>query len=307
MVERKLRLHIYPKATFRQRQSWEVNNVPFGDSGMARHVELVGPDDAEFFYMGQFHYEETLRDGVRLERFPFLEQYPERHIADIEGDWDHRRLDPIFWKCVLMMACHSPSLPGKTIFVRAFDSPYLILSMLDRQERFPFMQERTRLGFRGVIGNHWSRLLLLAYMMKWNFPCNWIDHIFILGIDPSGMIDYEKFMLEFGLALSPRGVGNGSLRFYEACFYNCVPVVVSDHGVVGDDYYDTSFIWRMSLEWSEEELRSSFHRLLTASFDELRGRADAARVYFDRVVRSYYDDPTGFFLQWLVRRGLWIS
>lgn len=309
---KRLRLHIYPDASPHKCDTVEYpeyrNTVPLGPMGLFNYVDLVGPDQAEFFYMGQFHYEETMRSGgFHLERFPHLSRCPERHIVDIEGDWDHKHIEPVLWQCVLMMVTSSRDLPGKNIFTRTANSR-LLVSQTRRHQHYPFTPERVRLGFRGSLTHHWVRILLYAYTLKWGLPCDWVHHLFGFGDTSPGSQetrDYEDFMASHGLALCPRGVPDASVRFYEACFYSCVPVIVGNHGVVGDDYYDTSFIQRIHPEAGEQEMRRSLTELLSAPFDELKRRGNAARAYFDDVIRRYYQDPTALLLRFLVRRGLW--
>ncbi len=307
----KVRMHIYPMGTPHGQDVGSgpqefINTVPLSQKGIAQHIEVVDPQDADFFYMGQFHNQDVGSQGFRLERFPHLQACPEKHIADIEGDWDlaSQRLDPIFLKCILTTSCQDRgTLPNAMI--RPCCSR-ILAALLNRYEQYPFVPGRVGMGFRGGITHHWSRLLLMAYLMRNRIPAIFypvMGGLGAVGTEPGSPMakEYEMFMHQFGLALCPRGGGEHSVRPYEASFFSCIPIIVGHCGLLGEDHYDTSFAWYISHLSSECEFMAMFHSILTSPFEELVKRANAARLYFDKVVRDYFKDPTDYFIRWLVR------
>lgn len=310
---RKIRMHVYPEAKLpdlRTTEEWPeyADTLPFNKKSIAQHIECVEPRDAEFFYMGAIRNDDVSEEGFRLERFPYLTECPERHIANIDGDWDHREreptLDPVFRKCILIMSSHNRSMYPNAM-VRPCCGP-LLHHLLKQFPIFPFPPERAVFGFCGGILNHWSRLVLLGWIKKNQIPSVTLPQIGgrgASGIFPgsSEAMLYELNMRDCGLALCPRGSGEHSIRFYEACFFMCVPILIGDCGVVGDDYYDTRFIWQISPLASEYDTMQFLHHIIKEPLDKMRARAVAARIYFDNVVRVYFKDPTAYFLRWMVR------
>ena len=58
---------------------------------------------------------------------------------------------------------------------------------------------------------------------------------------------FEELMKECTFALCPRGCGHDSARFFEACFFQRIPIVIGDNILFGQlDGIDLSFCYRIS-------------------------------------------------------------
>lgn len=310
---RKIKLYIYPKAELQlpdqRNNDWMVDGgAPFSPRGLRDYVEQVSPQEAEFFYMGRFAYSLFQKGAYKVEYFPHFQECPERHILDLEGDWDSNKLPVAFDNVILTAGVFSKPLRDRKVCVRSFFHPLLISMARDRFETYEFTKDHLKLGFRGCLNNHWLRILLLGYFAKWGIPSSIVHHTFGFGdisLKSPEIRDYEAFMLQNRLALCPRGVPDCSMRVYEACFYTCVPIVFSDQLFVGGDYYDMSFLYQISANADEKDLKEFLLGVLNTPFEKLRERAYAARAYFDKVMRPYHNNPTEFFLNYLIRHGIW--
>ena len=114
--------------------------------------------------------------------------------------------------------------------------------------------------------------------------------------------DYIETMKNNLISLCPRGSGIDSVRLIESCYYTRVPVLISDHDyfLVGEDEYDLDFVYRITgKDLTPEELDEKLNMIYDTPISELKDRAFAAREYFDTVIRSYFEDPTEYFQNWL--------
>jgi hypothetical protein len=82
-----------------------------------------------------------------------------------------------------------------------------------------------------------------------------------------------------------------------------VPVIISneDFYQVGEDEYDTSFIFKVIGDLSPKDMANELVTIYNTNINELKERGDAAKNYFDTVIKEYFKDPTLFFINWLKR------
>lgn len=309
----KIKVYVYPEASL---PKWpdgsEYQNSdcqPFSPVGIAKYVEQVSPEEADYFYMGSFYYVESMKGKYdwNLERFPYLDKCPERHLVDLEGDWDLRELHPAIRKCLITIIDYDqPVSSSPNVFIRGLWPPTLLPLLTKCRDKFEFTPDRVRFGFKGNI-NNWVRMLLPAYFGKWDMDVDYFHHH---GVNRFHEVkDYENFFMRNGLALCPRGcietTVNTTMRFFEACFFTCVPIVVADRipRLMGDDHWDTDFFYYINCCLSECEMREAFEKILATPFEELQRKAMKARQYFDVVWRFYYGDATGCYVRWLKWKG----
>ena len=89
----KKKLFIYPNA---RKHDHDVNNtglannlyntVPMSEKGIEDYFVITGPDEAEYFYMGQFS--QDVRDTANLfpKDFKYFKGNEAKHICDIDGE-----------------------------------------------------------------------------------------------------------------------------------------------------------------------------------------------------------------------------
>ena len=120
----------------------------------------------------------------------------------------------------------------------------------------------------------------------------------------NAQMQYKSTMQNNIISLCPRGSGIDSVRLLESCYFTRVPVLISDHDyyILGEETYDTSFCFRICKENMHPDfLRQELQKIYETPIEELRHRAIEARKYFEVVVREYFDDPTFFFIGWLLK------
>ena len=83
----KPKVYFYPgsRDPFTQEKAGYADCIPFSPQGIERWVEQTeNPDEAQFFYCGQFHDKDAWK--LSPNRFEFFQGRESKHIADIEGD-----------------------------------------------------------------------------------------------------------------------------------------------------------------------------------------------------------------------------
>ena len=104
------------------------------------------------------------------------------------------------------------------------------------------------------------------------------------------------------LSLCPRGSGIDSVRLIETCYYNRVPILISDYDyyLVGETSSELDFVYRITgHDLTPDKITEQLQKIYDTPIDELHDRANAARKYFDTTIRKYFNDPTKYFLEWL--------
>src|SRR5688572_23291235 len=98
-----MKLYLYPDAPTSLKyyeQYGYPDCVPFSYWSLARGIKDLtptqSPEDADLFYCGFFH--DSDRGLITPERFPWLQEYPEKHILDKEGDWGNCELPDWLWE-----------------------------------------------------------------------------------------------------------------------------------------------------------------------------------------------------------------
>jgi hypothetical protein len=178
----------------------------------------------------------------------------------------------------------------------------------NRSEEFEFPDNK-KFGFRGYM-NHGCRAIMV-YALHTSPELEKEMHVNRTWAGPSEIgskvqEDYIDTMLANGLSLCPRGSGIDSVRLLESCYYNRVPILISDldYYLVGEDYYDTSFVFRIcDIEMTPDKVAEKLKEVYNLPLEELENRASAAKKYFDDVIRVYFEDPTKFFLEWLGKKN----
>ncbi|MBM4053784.1 MAG: tetratricopeptide repeat protein [Planctomycetes bacterium] len=307
----KLKVYIYPNAkpvNCDDNPNF-ANTAPLSKQGLFTWIDVVEPEDAEYFYMGQTT-DSTIHE-FDINKFAYFNGNEERHIIDIEGDWHNLYLDqvhPYLKKSIVTISGNASCQPIKNwnVCTRPPFS-YLLADILkNRHERFSFPNKNT-FGFKGCIDRGMIRIKVANAIKLANLNCEYIINQQWFGRtekDHPEVKKYEQFMLKHLFALCPRGTGHDSIRFYEACFFERVPVVISDSLIAGEDYYNMSFLFRISAKSSEKEIAAELKRISEIPLSEAIERGKMARQYFEDVIRTYYNDPTKYFITFLNRNQL---
>jgi len=303
-----MKLYRYPQASPHNIDDGPYRNcVPLGIDGLEKHCTIVNdPEEADYFHVGQIREDSTIKlyesDGSEFEYFKGNEH---RHIVDMEGEggWD---IPEWMRKCILTTMGPLKKYNYYKLFTRpCFSSLMIDCSKDDRQFDFP---SKPGFGFRGCL-NHPTREVLFKALKEPDLDNKRIRREAYMtpgwfGPAPSRSephLIFEELMLKHPLSLCPRGAGIASTRVIETCFYGRIPVVVSDEDFyqVGEDIYDTSFMFKIIGDLSPTEMANELISIYNTNIGELKERGDAARDYFDNIIKKYFEDPTLFFINWL--------
>lgn len=307
-----MNVYFYPWArdpTMHEKAGY-VDCVPFSPQGIERWITSVDdPAEAELIYAGQFH--DTVSWRLSPGRFEHWEQYPEKHVFDIEGDWRDKEIPDWLRPAVLIAMNARPKHRDWRLMVRPGSSKLLVCLARERQRLsvpVPDMTSRL-LWFRGQKDSGGLRVRLLKILSTQ--PQSQITHDIAFyahwsaGADLADAVvrDYEGRMASSPFVLAPGGEGWGAtLRMYEACYFGCIPIVVSDCQVMEEP--GAGFMVRLSPYWADERLLEAFQKTVEMSQSEIEERGNKALIYWNDVVVPYFMDPTAFFIQWLGGRGL---
>ena len=114
------------------------------------------------------------------------------------------------------------------------------------------------------------------------------------------VIDYCKLMLQSTFALCPSGTGVDSVRFFEACFFSRIPVVVSDSFTMGHEYNkDKPFYFQVNPHNSIDEMVKNLTQIENTPIHKLKEMGYNSKEFFESEIRGYFQNPTLRFIEWL--------
>jgi hypothetical protein len=309
---KKVKLYLYPNAQPHDHDSsgFCENSVPFSKKGIEDHCVLVGPEDADYFYMGQLNNDRGDLISKTPKDFKYLIGNENKHICDIEGEggFEVSNRHPIpkwLWNSVITTMGPLKSYSHiKYLFTRPTFSHLLLDIINNKSEEFDF-PENNSFGLRAFL-NHKIRALLV-YVLHKSPEYNKELHVNKKweGLSNVGSNIQQEFistMLNNSISLCPRGSGIDSVRLIESCYYNRVPVLITDYDyyMFGEDRYDTSFCYRIcEKNMDPEYLKNELDKIYNTPNEILKEKADQAKEYFETIVRNYFDDPTLYLLRWL--------
>ena len=303
----KLKLYVYPNAKghVHDQNPKYVNCIPLSKKGIEDHCELVGPEEADYFYMGQFA---DVNNRPTPEEFQYFEGNEERHIVDLEGEggilipeWLHGSI--ITTNGPLKKYSHI-----KKLFVRPTFSHLLLDIVNGEPEQFDIPEEKS-FGFKGL-PNHAVRYLLFSSLYQthkhWHLPVHiYPNNVWGGPMDEGSDLrtEYTKLMTDHMFSLCPRGIGIDSVRVIETCYFNRVPIIITDeeYFLVGEGKMNVEdFAYKVMVpDLSEQDLIDQLTEIHNKPVEEIKQKSNNARIYFDTVIRDYFSDPTKEFINWL--------
>lgn len=298
-----LTIYLYPNSIPHLHDTVEEykNIVPFSLGIINNYCKITNdPLNCDYFYIGQWHDQIT----PDFRQFPYLDKYPEKHIIDIEGDGTNRNIPNSLFSSILTINSLNKgllSLLKKKPYVRPTFSKLLVDCAKNRYDRFTL--GKRSFGFIGLSDPWGVRHRMAKILNNLN-----INKEIILRNDWNGLTHkdspivkkYEELMMRNSFALCPRGAGEDSVRFYEACFFERVPVIIGNNILPGElDGYDVSFAFRINYDESEQNQMTKFLQIYSISDDEILERSIRARKYFEDIIRPQIQKPTERFIKWL--------
>ena len=308
---KKINLYVYPKANPHDHDSTEhcKNTVPFSKKGIEDHCILTTPDKADYFYMGQLNNDRGDLTRYKSTHFQYFKGNEDRHICDIEGEGgfeaSHRSPIP-GWLHNSIITTMGPLKRYDNIdllFTRPTFSHLFMDIIRNQRSGFDFPSKKS-FGMRAFL-NHKIRALTLYVMHKSDFDKEIHVNRKWQGLSDIGSKTQKEFvdtMLNNSISLCPRGSGIDSVRFFESCYYNRLPVIITDYNYMlfGEDHYDMDFCYRVhNPNMSPEYLLEELTKIYDSPWQDMKDRSQMGKEYFETIVRDYFQDPTAYFLRWL--------
>jgi hypothetical protein len=308
---KKINLYLYPNANPHDHDTTEhcKNTIPFSKKGIEDHCVLTTPDKADYFYMGQLNNDRGDLMKFSPKDFPHFYGNESKHICDIEGEggFESSNRHPIpEWLHDSIITTMGPLREYEKIdylFTRPTFSHLFMDIVKNHHDSFDFPSKKS-FGMRAFL-NHKIRALTLYVMHNADFNKEIHINRKWEGLSHIGSDTQKEFidtMLNNSISLCPRGSGIDSVRFFESCYYNRLPVIITDYDYLlfGEDHYDMGFVHRIhKTDMSPEHLLQELTEVYDSPWEDMRDRALLGKQYFETIVREYFEDPTAYFLKWM--------
>jgi hypothetical protein len=270
------------------------NTVPFCRKGIEDNFEITSkPSEADIFYMGQF----SEGKFYGLDKFYQLDEYPDSHVCDIEGDWFNVSLpDQVLSKCLFTI--NGLKNEYKHNLDRMFIRPTFSKNLMNllNQDSECVVNHNRKFTFIGFNDPYSIRLRLKKFLED-KYPDN-TDIVITnkwLGSSDS-KDDHKAFnnkILSGTFSLCPRGTGVDSVRFLESCYHGRIPIVISDNVCFGYDF-PVNFYFQTN---PNENYDKFFYDIFNLTDDQIEEYSHNAKRFFNHYVRLYFEDPTKFFMR----------
>ena len=107
-------------------------------------------------------------------------------------------------------------------------------------------------------------------------------------------------MLQNTFALCPSGTGVDSVRFFEACFFSRIPVVISDSFTMGKEFNKNKFFYfQIDPNNSISKIAEDLKEIEQTPLQKLEEMSYNSKEFFESKIRKYFEDPTLRFIEWL--------
>lgn len=297
-----MNLFIYPQVEKPVHDTIEgfYGTTPFGGDGIKDHFTITDdPKKADLFWMGQHKDIEEWK--LHPNRFPHLQKYPDKHVVELEGDWRDLRFPHWLHDCLIVTGNWNLDRHGMDwkIFVRPIMSPLLMQLVKDPPEyeppterKFWFRGQRDSLGVRDKL---YRALEIAGVPYEFEFNDKWM--VYAPDDDPL-RISYIESMKRNAFALCPRGEGQATCRFYEACAFGRIPIVIADSMFVGHGVWPWQILENDSVGSMAIAIRTIWNREDKILNWLSREHEIYVQSYFSGVVLPYFRDPTQAFLDW---------
>lgn len=277
--------------------------TPFRDGAETVIEKTDNPYGADLLFAGQFH--DTEKWKLNPNRFAYFKDSEDRHVFDLDGDrWP---VIPEWLRGSLLSGMNGKPIHKEWRFMARPGSSQSLVRIATKEPPGFVPPKNKTLWFRGQPDSGGLRKRLASIVEAMDVESDiQFNNFWGAGVpeDSSVKIEYEKRMRESAFVLSPGGEGWGAtLRMYEACYYGCVPIIISDCLIAWEDYTDTSFMVRISPDLPDDKIADAIKAVYDEPDDAIEDRCRMASMYFDHVVRRYFRNPTEFFLAWLEKKG----
>ena len=299
----KLKIYVYPNAQKHVQDTIETkysNTIPFSRDGIAKNCELVSPDAADYFYMGQI----TCGTAAPEQKdFKYFEGNEHRHIIDCEGDWFNKSIPEWLNNSLVSLSGVKKEYAGMNIFIRPALS-FLLIDLIRQKRNLKTTFENNRVfSFKGFQDPRGVRVKTAQACNMSGVKNNIIFNNRWQGKSVPGSkmtSDYCKLILQNTFSLCPAGTGVDSVRFFEVCFFSRIPIVVGENCTMGHDFNkDNPFYFQIDPYLPIDEIANRLKEIDQISDEQIKQMSINSKRFFDEVLVQYFHDPTKSFIKWL--------
>jgi len=300
---KKIKLYIYPNAKQHVQDNMakeNYNTVPWSEQGIKNHCEIVSSDEAEYYYMGQVSCGLSMPDKSE---FKYFDGNEESHIIDFEGDWFQKSIPDWLKNSLISVSGVKKEYENIKIFPRPAVS-HLLLDIIRNNRKIKHTFESNKsFGFKGFPDPRGIRIKtakaceLAGVKTDIHFNQAWQGKA-----HPNSQVvsEYCKLMLQNTFALCPSGTGVDSVRFFEACFFSRIPIVVSDSFTMGHEFNKNKpFYFQVDPHNSTDRIAKELNEIEKTSLHKLKEMSYNSKEFFEINMRKYFEDPTLRFIEWL--------
>ena len=307
MPDNKLKTYIYPNARTHVQDDIEekyFNTVPFSKIGIEKHCEIVKPEKADYFYMGQIT---CGTKSPNIEDFKYFAGNEDKHIIDCEGDWFNKDIPSWLDKSLISLSGVKKKYSDMKIFTRPALS-YLLIDIIrnNRKVRHTFENNRV-FAFKGFQDPRGIRIKSAEACKMAGVKTNIVFNNGWQGKSTPGSkitSDYCKLILQNTFSLCPSGTGVDSVRFFEVCFFSRIPVVVGENFTMGHEFNKQSpFYFQIDPYLPIDSIATKIREIEQTSEDKLKEMSFNSKKFFEENIRNYFDDPTKSFIDWIKLNG----
>jgi len=296
-----MKLYIHPKSKLCSQElefSLYEKYVPLTRINILKHINrTTNIEDSDYIFLGQ------ICEGQQIsqEFVDLCNKYKRKVIVDIEGDFGSSLFHSCFKQVTTCAGGPDKTWGLENCFVRPHLSKVLI-ELYEQEYSSKHTSEKSiNFFFQGQV-NVLNRVKMIE-----SFVESKIENI-VFKLQPTWGAnksvkdsDYCQTMSDNLLSLCPRGVGGSSIRLYESCYFGCVPIVLGCDRMMAEDYYDTSFAFKLEDYNNKNEILKLIKIINQTDKQSLIERGLKAKKYYNDIVKPYLTDPMSEFINWLQR------
>ena len=282
--------------------------VPFSKINLEKKYSITSNiKEAEYFYMGQFT---CMGKQFIKNEFKYFDQFPKKHICDIEGDWTYNFIaKEILQNCII--TTNGAKKEYQAYYDRIFIRPTfskLLANLVKKYKKIEYKPVYNRVfSFKGFADPHGVRTRMAKLITRSNIGSdiefNDMWHGNTLS-NTAVVSEYMKKIYSNTFSLCPRGSGVDTVRFFESCYFGRIPIVIGDNLLFGEKDYIKPFFFKIEPSLHDEEIIDKFEQISNIKQDLIDEMSINCIDFFEKNVMDYFKDPDDVFTSWLKKRNI---
>jgi hypothetical protein len=280
--------------------------VPFSKINLSKNYLIVdNPEEADFFYMGQFT---CLGKPFQKKDFEYFDLFANKHICDLEGDWTYNfAAKDILENCIITTngAKKEYSQFYDRIFIRPTFSK-LLINLVKNYKKIHYKPNYNRVfafkGFQDPLG---VRIRIANLINKTNlkkdieFNNTWMGNS---SYKNPAVSEYIKKIYNNTFSLCPRGAGVDTVRFFESCYFGRIPIIIGDNLLFGETEYKKKFFFKITPDSTDQQIIDKLVEISNSDNELIDEMSKNCIEFFEKHVITYFKEPDRCFIHWLKRR-----